>query len=288
MSLRFALRPRIVLHESAPARRRARPKLPPVVLPIAGYWLFMAALTHLVILVGKGEAAEPSRAIAEPEPAEPSRVIPAPEPPEPAEPTAAIATWEPPVNRTEPAIDRTLASDTVEEAPLPERPPKPDAEQRDYAALPLSTPEPAPRVASRAPEPDREEEPSSLPERFVQTPPERDFAPASSGLPSCEAVVAASSQDVDFGGRARTPDLSDEAFSRVLNHGGYLSGCSIPDRTALDICVAVQEGRVRGVSVQAHPANSRVSACVAAAAARLRFPHSPRLDVARTHFDALR
>jgi hypothetical protein len=98
-----------------------------------------------------------------------------------------------------------------------------------------------------------------------------------------------SSQDIDFDGAgSRTPDLADEAFSRVLNHGGYLSGCSIPDGTALDICVAVRGGQVRGVSVQAHPASARVSACVGAAVARLRFPHSPRLDVARTHFDAVR
>ncbi|HVJ15961.1 MAG TPA: hypothetical protein VM686_10970, partial [Polyangiaceae bacterium] len=116
----------------------------------------------------------------------------------------------------------------------------------------------------------------------------REAPVVASTLPSCEAVAASASQDVDFARRDDTPDLPREAFSRVLDNGAYLSRCSVPERTALDICVAVQGGKARGVSVVASPSNAAVSACVANAVAGLRFPHSRRLDVARTRFDAAR
>ncbi len=263
-----------------------------MVFPIAGYWLGMAALTHAVILVGRGEAAEwgepsaselsePSASEEEPpathyEPAIEPAPLPAPPEPEPA-PVAAA----PPSALAEPAVSEP---EEEEAGPSLGAPPPPPREPRRAEAAPR-----APLVAAVEDPVERDEPPRRVPEPEAPTPTSRDSVPISSGLPSCEAVLQASTQSMDFeGARSRTPDLPDEAFSRVLNHGGYLSGCSIPDGTALDICVAVQAGQVRGVSVAAHPPSAAVSGCVARAVARLRFPHSPRLDVARTHFDALR
>ncbi|HVJ19524.1 MAG TPA: hypothetical protein VM686_29090, partial [Polyangiaceae bacterium] len=104
MPLEFALRPRFRLDESVAPPRRSRPRLPRVVLPIAGYWLGMAVLTHALIIAAKGgEAAEENESFevppapaftveeraAEPEPAPLQAVTwptPAPEPaPEPSE-----------------------------------------------------------------------------------------------------------------------------------------------------------------------------------------------------------
>jgi hypothetical protein len=295
MSLRFALRPRIRLHESAePPRRERRKLLPPVALPIAGYWLGMAALTHVLILVGKGEAAESSEVTAAAE--------------SPAERADNAFERAPSVGQTESAPVATAAP-----LPVPE-PTGPKHEEQDRAALDSAPPtmdasatatprqpdarpwlDSAPPRAALAAEPerpieqDRDEPPLDLPEAPAPVPTERESLPVSSGLPSCESFAETASQGIDFDdAHARSPDLPAEAFSRVLNQGGYLSGCSIPDRTALDICVAVQASQVRGVSVQTRPHDPRVSACVARAAARLRFPHSPHLDIARTHFDALR
>jgi hypothetical protein len=82
------------------------------------------------------------------------------------------------------------------------------------------------------------------------------------------------------------PDLSRDAFASVLESGGYLARCAIPDRTALDICAAVQNGKVVGVSVTSTPRSATIDACVRHSVAGLRFPQSARLDVTRTHFGA--
>jgi hypothetical protein len=57
---------------------------------------------------------------------------------------------------------------------------------------------------------------------------------------------------------------------------------------SVSICAAVQSGRVVGVTVSTSPGSERVRACVARAVRGLTFPSSPRLDVARTRFDASR
>lgn len=322
MSLRFALRPRYRLDESAEPPRPRRRKLPPVVLPIAAYWLAMAALTHVVILVGKSGASErpadsPWNALAsesEEAPLEretadaPSEKAPAPEPPSLAPEPLPLAAAPPPAPTSEPTWDEELDLEPNEPpARAPKAPP-----QRDSAPPPtsrstpsrsslLAEPEPAterrvareprtePRVAAeparRAPPPIDEPAPAST--EPAPVPAER--ASHSSGLPSCEAAAENASQDVDLErGGDRPADLPAEAFSRVLNHGSYLAACSIPEHTALDICVAVQAGRVRGVTVRARPHHPAVSACVARQVARLRFPNSPHLDIARTRFEAVR
>src|SRR5688572_19781275 len=98
MPLEFALRPRFRLDESVAPPRRSRPKLPRALLPIAGYWLGMAVLTHALIIAAKSEDTEQGQSfepqeqafLAPPAPApeieQPAfEPVPAPEPaPEPA------------------------------------------------------------------------------------------------------------------------------------------------------------------------------------------------------------
>lgn len=315
MPLEFALRPRFRLDEGVAPPRRARRKLPRLVLPIVGYWIGLAALTHAVILAARGEAAAESESLAlgqeqsafvssgeqtpeaeippnEFESAEPTPA-PAPAPVEqssvapiepPAEESIELRSEEPILRSRPEPIERPAPIEPRREAPVEPRAERPIVLR---APKPRELPEVWEALAPWPEEPVKERphpEPSEPP-RPAQ-PPARQPPVVASTLPSCESVVASSSQDIDFVGRDKTPDLPPEAFARVLNHGAYLAGCSVPERTSLQICVAVQEGQAKGVSVVAEPANLGVSGCVANAVARLSFPYSRRLDVARTRFNA--
>jgi len=103
-------------------------------------------------------------------------------------------------------------------------------------------------------------------------------------LPSCEAALASASEDIDFSGGNRAADLPTQAIAAVLENGAWLSSCAIPDQTTLDVCVAIQGGRVVGASVASRPTNSALNSCVKLRASSLQFPYSPHLDLARTRF----
>ncbi|MFZ5893005.1 MAG: hypothetical protein ACOY0T_18235 [Myxococcota bacterium] len=111
-------------------------------------------------------------------------------------------------------------------------------------------------------------------------------ATAARSLPSCEAAAESANQMIDFGSTQGTPDITRDAFAGRLENGAYLSTCAIPASTALEICAAVQNGKVVGVSVSSEPRSSAINACVRHAVSSLRFPSSPRLDVTRTRFAA--
>jgi hypothetical protein len=306
MPLEFALRPRFRLTDDVVPVRRSRLRMPRWLLPIAGYWLGIAALTHVVIITGRSEAAEsPEAEFYEREPAtfapaphEPPPIAFSPTPPasEPlafAEPAAGFVPPYDPLaddigsepGRVAPPPERySLPAAPREPTLLPRVPQPPVPPLPTLAALPIPLPDVERRAPRAFPPVERRREPAPI---VVPDQPGQPAPPASS-LPSCEAVLEGSSQDIDFGAARGGPDLPRESFSGVLDNGSYLGGCGVPGRTSLDICVAVQGGKVRGVSVVARPANPRVSACVSNAVARLRFPVSSRLDVARTHFDAAR
>lgn len=281
MPLEFALRPRFRL-DAPPAPKRTRPRLPPVVMPIAGYWLAMAALTYGLVSLGQGGgspavAAEVGRErprphstnTLEPSPAPPPTVEVAPEP-EP-EPVAWTPSAPAPLPGRDEPVEPLEAPAVL--PPLPRERPEPAAAALRELAVEALAPEPAPE-----PEP---AEPAPIAAA-------REAPPVDVRLPSCDALLAGASQDVDFGRPDQTPDLSRDAFAGILENGSYLARCGVPEHTALDICVAVQGGAVKGVSVVTRPADPKLGACVKAAVARLRFPYSPRLDVTRTRFEAAR
>lgn len=288
MPLEFALRPRFRL-DAPPAPKRTRPRLPPVVMPVAGYWLAMAALTYGLVSLGQGGgspavAAELGRErplrhetnTFEPSPGPALAAAPEPEP-EP-EPVAWTPSAPPPLPEREELLERLV------EAP-PALPPPPREERVEAAASPreVAADEPVPEPA---PEPEPAEPTPVAVAREARG--ARETPATNVQLPSCDALLAGASQDVDFGRPDQTPDLSRDAFASILENGSYLAGCGVPEHTALDICVAVQRGAVKGVSVVTRPADAKLGACVKAAVARLRFPYSPRLDVTRTRFEAER
>lgn len=318
MPLEFALRPRLRL-DREPAVARSKSWLPRLAIPIALYWIGLGALTHSVILAsqeapdeevalvgGPADWAAPQSPMAGPAPivAEPlgpavrkSSVSPSPAlaPKLAAEDRAVESAWTAP-GRPDPISAERRAEGSPERGSHPPQP-QPLASdaflaRRTPALNPPSTdrhftiPDPFDALTAAAwkhPVESTEARPA------IQPPSTTGAASIAAGaLPSCESAAAASSQDIDFVARDRAPDLPREAFARVLDSGGFLRGCSVPDRTTLEICVAVQEGRAQGVSVVVHPPNARISACVGNAVARLQFPRSSRLDVARTHFQTAR
>ncbi len=109
--------------------------------------------------------------------------------------------------------------------------------------------------------------------------------PILSGSMSCEGAQARYVEEYKMGNET-PPDLTAGAYGAVLNKGGYLNACGVPQSTEVNICAAVQNGRAVGVTVTTSPPNPGVSSCIAAQVRGLPFPSHPRLDVARTTFAA--
>jgi hypothetical protein len=123
-------------------------------------------------------------------------------------------------------------------------------------------------------------------------PPEPEPAPAPKKVVSavagmsCEDAMAKNNDEIVVGGTRGPADLPASAFGAVLDKGGYLNYCGIPATMTVRICAAVKNGRAVGVTVHTLPGNRDSALCVARAVARLSFPSSPRLDIARTTFEA--
>lgn len=310
VAVRLDIRPRLRLApdwQPGPAAPR-RFRLPPLALPAAGYWAAMAALTYAFAQLGpnpldKAYASEP-----------PPSPAPAQAPPEPsaepplvaaATPSAAPALTEPPTAltpedaepRPAPPRSRTVVDPplgTEEPAPaalgLPVTPPSAALSFPEFTdgapARPRERAADGPRLeslferADSSPPPAPEQAPSDAP---TERAPSRPVA-----LMSCEAAIARNDERLEIGGPRGPADITREAYASILQNGGYLSGCGVPDRTVLEICAAVKEGRAVGVTVASSPPNAELGACVRRAVARLHFPHSDRLDVTHTRFDSAR
>jgi hypothetical protein len=324
MTLRLAIRPRIQLRDE-PERSRAA-WLPPMALPVATYWVVMGFASYGISKAPSWLASDetrPERSLVDTSPVQQftravaarSELPPArSEPPVVREETREVRNETPTVRST---FDETPMPTKVP-ATIPHRP-------RLEPLLALPTAARAPRDAGRARDAHRSRRnnrpagdsldpalPSffamhgdpvpqdsfamrdeSAPTTFVPAP--SDAAPAAarpvrharSTLPSCESAVAKASNEWDLTAARGAPDLSRDTYAAVLENGAYLSHCAVPGGTALDICAAVQKGRAVGITVVAHPADPQVSGCVKAAVESLSFPSHQRLDVTRTHFEAV-
>jgi hypothetical protein len=225
--------------------------------------------------------------------------VPAAPPDSAAAPQLAAAEPEPARN-FEPAPAALPFEAKPARPPLPEQPPEQKPEPEARVAVREQAPKPEPRRAppalrdsdersaslalAREPAPSPREIPKPADD---ETPPPRE-ASAATSLPSCESAAAAANETLDLRGPRGAPDLTRDAFASVLENGAYLARCSIPASTALDICAAVQDGKVVGVSVSTQPRSAAVISCVRRAVASLRFPRNARLDVTRTRFEAAR
>ncbi|HEX2672425.1 MAG TPA: hypothetical protein VHM25_16200 [Polyangiaceae bacterium] len=249
---------------------------------------------------------------ARPAPEPPPPVAPALPEPAAAEPELGVPAAEPPVAElTAPELSTDDLSD-LEAPPAPLATEAPLAADAPLAAnlrarrrarasermLPLPTPTPE-RAPVRDPASNNVGVPAAplvfapldepLPAHALEpapapTPTEPPRSPGASGLPSCESAIASASQDVDFSGGNRTADLPTQAIAAVLENGAWLSSCNVPERTSLDVCVAIKGGRVVGASISSRPADAALNQCVKRRASSLQFPYSPHLDVARTRF----
>jgi hypothetical protein len=303
MPLEFALRPRFDLERPAPRRRLSSLRLHPLVLPVGAYWLALAGVAYAFILptpvdvaehgVGSGNTPATDTPSSEPAIQSPSSVATAR-----ADIVQAPAKQEPnPVSWTQPAQDEPLSDqdldpqdldqqdlDSASQAPAqnrkrPSRQALPDGAQDEVSAKarslePEAVDEPAPPRPALA----RAVEPEQSPRGEVHT----------GSLPSCESAAATANQSIDLGSARGAPDLTRDAFAGVLEHGTYLTRCAIPPRTALEICAAVRDGAVVGVTVTTEPRDPAISACVRRAVTTLRFPVNSQLDVTRTRFEGVR
>ncbi|HVY27754.1 MAG TPA: hypothetical protein VHB79_14465 [Polyangiaceae bacterium] len=308
------IRPRLRLPPEPPAAPRKRWRLPPLAVPAAGYWVLMGGLTYFFAHLGP----HPLEALANPLDPAPSEAAPAPReiaPPDPA-PVAALT----------PSIAPSIAEAELASEPPPAPPrsfpadePPPDDEhgaRRSEPEIAHGPPEAAPRTAT-SPSPGPLPVPLSFPE-FTDSsrpaprvraadgpridslferggdrpaPTESEPAPPEVGAPvavtSCEAAIARNNEQIELGAPRGPADVTREAYASILQNGRYLAGCSMPDRTVLQVCAAVKDGRAVGVTVSSNPPSSALNACVKSAVSRLKFPASPKLDVTHTRFDAV-
>jgi hypothetical protein len=309
MPLEFALRPHFDLDRPVRRRRVVRSRFLRFAVPTLAYWLAIAGATYaFVSSVGEHAPAPDTEATASDVPRvfepPPSLTVPQPAPgpaphateadamPEPAPlPPPAPAPEPPPQPPPESAPEQPVATRAASEPKL------------SRSALPLA---PAPTAPARlaAPDPFAALDPFAPPERPVASRTDvaddrhartaaaagvenrnrvQDEARAAS-LPSCESARASANETIEVGAARGAPDVTRDAFASVLEDGSYLNQCAVPARTALDICAAVQEGKVVGLTVSSEPRSPAINACVRRAVTGLRFPHSVRLDVTRTRF----
>jgi hypothetical protein len=286
MPVEFALRPRIRLRDELAPPRRSRLQLPRFMLPVAAYWLAVSGIVYA--FVHSHEPAHPpqsdepalNRAL-EPEPAlQPERAL----QPEPA-PTLDRALEPEPTPQAErafqpdpsPALDRALEPEPTTQA---ERALQPEpTSQADPRRTPRGGAAALPRTAvpplSEAALPVAAEIPTASPPSFSGSRDSRAF-------PSCENAIASANQGIDFSS-GNAADLTTEAIAAVLN-GPWIQSCNVPEKSAVEVCVAIHGGSVVGASVATRPSDAGLNACVKHRARALQFPYSSRTDIARTRF----
>ncbi|MBW2455140.1 MAG: hypothetical protein JRI68_11550 [Deltaproteobacteria bacterium] len=281
--------------EDLPVRRA--PGAARVLLP---YWviaLTLAGAVQLDLLPVRSwlrlVAPPPSAADHGPSP-EPFVPAPAPLPvPAPAWDSAPEDGSEPLVSPLDPAPE--VPAEPAERIAALEQPPAPDpiaglSRPAPRASLPpvrfTHTHRPrAPRLSNLDTEPSVSAPRSvSRPEPTPKPPRKRSFAAAAGsagGGQSCEAALASYRETLD---PSLPPDLSAADYAGVLNNGRYFAHCGVPSSMAVQICVAVQNGRAKGVTVRTSPPSGAKQRCVARAVWGLSYPSHPRMDVARATF----
>jgi hypothetical protein len=308
MPLEFALRPRFDLERPSRRRRLSWLRLHPLILPIGAYWLAAAGLTYAFIRpasvevavaaehgLGSGDSsgidtpssgppiqspisAATARSDVNQDPTEQEQE---PDPPDPVPPAEPLQD-EPPSQQELDSVSRMTADDRQRpsrQAQPPVAQHKPSQSEVRQKARSLE-PEPGPveDPAPRRAELERELESEQNPRGEVHT----------GSLPSCENAAATANQTIDLGSARGAPDLTRDAFAGVLEHGTYLTQCAIPARTALEVCAAVRDGAVVGVTVTTEPRDPAINACVRRAVTTLRFPRNSQLDITRTRFEPVR
>ena len=79
---------------------------------------------------------------------------------------------------------------------------------------------------------------------------------------------------------------NDSKIQSILNKGTYLQACGVPGSMSVDVCAAIQDGAVTGVTVKTVPPDARIAACIDGKIRALQFPSDPALSIAYTKFSA--
>ena len=80
------------------------------------------------------------------------------------------------------------------------------------------------------------------------------------------------------------PEEHAVAIIKQLNRGTYLNDCNIESSAAVEICAAIVEAQVAGVTVSLDPGSVQQADCVAEKVREMSYPEHPELVMARTAF----
>lgn len=78
-------------------------------------------------------------------------------------------------------------------------------------------------------------------------------------------------------------DVPRESYARALRTADF-TACNLQEQMDVQICVAVQNGRVEGVTVTTNPGDARLARCIARRVQALRLPRASNMDLVRTEF----
>jgi hypothetical protein len=95
---------------------------------------------------------------------------------------------------------------------------------------------------------------------------------------SYEAAIASNVQQVNIGGAAGGPDLTDSQLAGPMRNGTFLGACGTPSSMKVTVKVAIKMGRAVGVSVYTNPPNAGIASCIDGAVRRLSWPVNPKMD----------
>ncbi len=111
--------------------------------------------------------------------------------------------------------------------------------------------------------------------------------PAPAAPMTCEGAIRAY-RDAVIGGDAGPPrPLRRDGYAATLQNGIYLRECEVGDEVMVDVCAAIRNGEIVGVTVQTSPHNSELARCLANAVRSLEVDEpAPELDVSHAHFEA--
>jgi hypothetical protein len=138
------------------------------------------------------------------------------------------------------------------------------------------------RSPQEAPSPEAPAPPEPAPAPRVSHPVESNGSGS-----GCTAAVDA--WIAESGGESQNPSKEyDEELQKALNRGTYLNQCSVPASTDVQICAAVLDGTVRGVTISLDPAEQSQADCVAAAVERMEFTSQHIMSLTRTRFEPSR
>ncbi len=103
---------------------------------------------------------------------------------------------------------------------------------------------------------------------------------------TCEGAIRAYRDAVLSGDAGPPRPVGRDGHAAILENGIYLRECDVGDDLAVDVCAAIREGRVVGVTIQTAPHRPAVARCLARAVLAIELEDAePTLDVTQVRFE---